>query len=143
MCMKNKISGSCLCGNIAYEYKGKLGPSSYCHCLDCRKATGTAFLVSIRFDISDFCLKPGRQPARYSKTADSGKEIIREFCPDCGSPLFTFSPDNPDYVWVKAGSLDDPGIVKPAHQSWTDSRVDWSEIPDDIVSYAKNTGLLK
>ena len=129
--MKTKITGSCLCGKISYEYTGEIGPSGYCHCSDCRKVTGSAFLVS------------SYKSAKYSKFADGGGEIIREFCPNCGSPLFTFSPDYPDYVWVKSGSLDDPGVVKPAHQGWTDSKVEWADIPHNITSYPKDSDLPK
>jgi hypothetical protein len=136
--MKNIISGSCLCGHIKYEYSGKLGPSSYCHCTDCRKVTGTAYLVSVRFETKDFKIITRNSTKNYTKYSDSGIEITREFCPECGSPLFTFSPSHPDYVYVKAGSLDDPSIVKPLYQSWTDSKVEWANIPKDIKSFAKS-----
>ena len=135
--MNSKITGSCLCGEIKFEYFGEVGPSGYCHCSDCRKVTGTAFLVSTRLDIKGFAVKSSINPGRYSKIADSGREIIREFCPNCGSPLFTFSPEHPEYVWVKAGSFYDPNIVKPAYQSWMDSKVSWAEIPADLTGYSK------
>ncbi len=137
--MKKTASGSCLCGHIEYEYHGQIGPSSYCHCVDCRKVTGSAFLVSIRLDYSHLKIVSGNQTKSYSKISDSGNEIIREFCPICGSPLFTFSQSHPDCVWIKAGSLDDPSIVKPSHQIWTNSKVDWSEIPKDIKSFSKSS----
>ncbi len=141
--MESKIKGSCLCGQIKFEYNGEIGPSSYCHCSDCRKVTGTAFLVSTRLDVKNFVVSAGQKPTGYSVVADSGKEIIREFCPICGSPLFTFSPVHPEYVWVKSGCLDDPTIVKPSHQSWTNSKVMWADIPSSITSYSKGCDLLK
>lgn len=69
--------------------------------------------------------------------ADSGNPISRNFCPNCGSPVFTISPRHPGYIWVRAGTLDDPTIVEPAYQNWTDSKVEWSEIPKDLESHKK------
>ena len=33
-------TGSCLCGEVAYEVTGPLRPVVNCHCLQCRKTTG-------------------------------------------------------------------------------------------------------
>ncbi len=136
--MKKPVSGSCLCGNIKFEYYGQVGPASYCHCNDCKKVTGSAFLVSLRFNLKDLKIFTENPSKSFTKISDSGNEITREFCPDCGSPLFTFSPHHPDYVWVKAGCLDDMSIVEPTYQSWTDSKVKWSIIPNDLKGYSKS-----
>ena len=37
------LTGSCLCGSVAYEVDGAAGPIVHCHCQTCRKAHGTAF----------------------------------------------------------------------------------------------------
>lgn len=64
--------------------------------------------------------------------------LTRHFCPECGSPIFTSSPEHAEYVYVKAGSLDDPLIVKPTHQNWTGSAVPWSQIGGNLPSFAQN-----
>jgi hypothetical protein len=74
---------------------------------------------------------------RYTKAADSGHSITRAFCADCGSPLFTASPVHPAHLYVKAGSLDDPRLVNPSHQSWTDSAVAWRHIDATLPSYPR------
>jgi len=38
--------GSCLCGTVAFEVEGELGPAEACHCTECRKWTGH-FYVSV------------------------------------------------------------------------------------------------
>ncbi len=133
----NILLGSCLCGFIKYEYSGELGPSSYCHCSDCRKVTGSAFIVSIRLNARFFKITTGNSTKSYTKTADSGNSITRDFCPNCGSPIFTTSQNHPEYIWVRAGTVDDPELIKPIHQYWTDSKVDWATIPKEIKSFAK------
>ena len=114
-----------------------MGNTGYCHCADCRKVSGSAFLVIARLDAKDLSIVSNLKPKRYSKIADSGREIIREFCPNCGSHLFGYSPELPEYVWIKAGSFDDPNVVEPTSQGWTDSKVSWADIPSDIVSFVK------
>ncbi|MFO1082485.1 MAG: GFA family protein [Reyranellaceae bacterium] len=110
--------------------------AAYCHCRDCRKCTGSAFNVSVAFAIDGFRVGSGRVGA-YTKQADSGHSLTRHFCLTCGSPLYTSSPTHPDRVYVKAGILDDPAIVRPAAQSWTRSRVEWATIDPALPAYAK------
>ena len=133
--MEDVITGHCLCGNIAYEYRGEVGPANYCHCEDCRRCTGSAFNIGVRFDAASFRIVRG-DPAGFTKAGDSGHELTRHFCPECGSPLFTSSPRHPDHIYVKAGSLDDPTRVRPGHQSWTASAVSWAHIERELASFS-------
>jgi hypothetical protein len=71
--------------------------------------------------------------------ADSGRRITREFCPDCGSPLFTKAEKCPDLVFIKAGSLDEPEVVKPSSQIWTKCSVPWAYIDDALPKYTEGS----
>ena len=37
------LTGSCLCGSVAYEVDADPGPIVHCHCRTCRKTHGSAF----------------------------------------------------------------------------------------------------
>lgn len=37
------LTGSCLCGAVAYEVEAELSAIAHCHCETCRKAHGAAF----------------------------------------------------------------------------------------------------
>jgi hypothetical protein len=137
--MSSKITGACLCGNVAFAYSGDIAAAAYCHCTDCRRTTGSAFNISIGFDADRFEITRGA-PRAFEKTADSGNAIIRHFCADCGAPLYTSSPARTEKVYVKAGALDDPAVVKPAYQSWLKSRVVWSHIADDLPGFETDRG---
>ena len=130
------VTGGCLCHGVRYEYVGPVGPAAYCHCEDCRHVTGSAFNVSVQLENSRFRVVSGNVKS-YTKLADSGNSITRTFCPECGSPLFTSSPRHPEHIYLKAGSLDDPGIVLPIQQSWTDSAVTWRSIDPSLPSYRR------
>ena len=128
------ITGRCLCSALTYEYAGELGPASYCHCVDCRRVTGSAFNVSVRMVAARFRIASGAT-ASFTKAADSGAPVTRHFCPGCGSPLFTTHPSRPEFLWIKAGSLDEPAVVVPSYQSWTRSRVKWSCIGSGLLAF--------
>ena len=134
--MTRTLSGRCLCGYVRYEYAGEVGDANYCHCLDCRRTTGSAFNIGVRAHAKALHVVSGRVKG-YTKTADSGNEITREFCPECGSPLFTRSPAHPEFVFIKAGSLDDPEMVRPTHQIWTGRAVPWAHIDDTLPGFPK------
>ena len=137
--MSNAVSGHCLCGHIAYEYVGSVGPATYCHCEDCRRHTGSAFNVGVRLSAAAFHLKGGK-PGSFTKQAESGNELTRHFCPKCGSPIYTSSPAHPEYVYVTGGTIDDPTVVRPTHQNWMASSVPWAWIAKELPGYKKGVG---
>ena len=130
-------TGGCLCGALRYEYDGQPGAALICHCQDCRRVTGAAFNTSVRMKSENFRVVSGELKC-FTNRADSGNEVTRCFCPECGSPIYTIPPHRPGTFFVKAGSLDDPAIVKPEHQSWTSSAVSWAHIPPDLPGSERN-----
>ena len=133
--MVDKFTGGCLCGSIRYEYYGEVGQSSYCHCDDCKKATGGAYTVGIVSQKSKLRMLTG-QVKSYTSKADSGRNITRDFCGTCGSPLFTRAEKCPDHIFIKAGSLDKPELVKPSCHTWSEREVEWAypdkDLPRDV-----------
>lgn len=136
--MPSIVKGRCLCGRIVYEYSGPVGPANYCHCEDCRRCTGSAFNIGVRFNRTEFQIVSG-SPKGFTKRGESGNELTRHFCSDCGSPIYTSSPTHPEYVYVKAGTLNDPSIVKPSHQNWLSSAVPWSRIDPAIHGFHRGS----
>jgi hypothetical protein len=130
------VRGRCLCGQVVYEYEGTPGPATYCHCEDCRRCTGSAFNVGVRLERAAFRIVRGA-PKAFTKRGDSGDELTRHFCADCGSPLYTSAPKHAEHVYVKAGTLDDPSLVAPSRQIWLGSAVAWREIGRDLATSVK------
>lgn len=96
-------SGSCLCGSITYTVNGTLGPLAFCHCTKCRKANGTAFLAAAQVDPDEFEL---HDPNGYLKAFESSAGVFRNFCSNCGSPLFSRRPGPPEVLRLRVGTLD-------------------------------------
>ena len=131
------ITGGCLCGTVRYAYAGELGPSSYCHCDDCRKATGGPYTVGARAELDKLEFVSGAVK-EYTSVADSGKKITRAFCPDCGSPILTKADAAPGLCWLKGGCLDHPEQLTPRYHSWIDHAVPWAFIEDNLPRYSDN-----
>ncbi len=131
------LTGGCMCGAVRYEWRGTGVSASYCHCTDCRKATGGPYTVGVGVAAAGLTIRSGKTKG-YTKIADSGRRITREFCPECGSPLFTRGEVLPDLVWIKAGSLDEPGRIQPTHQVWTKMAVPWAYLDKDLPGYPEH-----
>ena len=123
------VTGACLCGHVKFEYRGEVGPAKFCHCEDCRRCTGSAFNISVRIEEASFTLVKGALKG-YAKIADSGNELTRYFCPNCGSPVYTASPVHEGIIYVKAGVFDDASLIAPQGQSWVESAVSWRIPPE-------------
>src|ERR1700745_249546 len=100
-------TGGCLCGAVCYESEGDPVFSLQCHCRDCQRSSGTAYIAAIRVPAAGFRVTKGT-PKRYVATSDAGNQITRAFCGDCGSPLYVQVATRPDIVGLRVGSLDDP-----------------------------------
>jgi len=66
------------------------------------------------------------EPRDYCLIADSGNVSHRRFCPACGTHLFSDSEARPHLIFVRAGTLDDPEIVKPSVTIWSSSAPSWA-----------------
>jgi len=64
--------------------------------------------------------------SEYTKTADSGNQVTRQFCPNCGTQLFATLSAWPQLRIVRAGNLDEPSSVQPAMNSWAASAPSWA-----------------
>ena len=58
---------------------------------------------------------------------DSGKELKRVFCSECGSTLFAYTPLWEEIVSVTAGSLDEFDSWKPDTEQYCVHRPDYVE----------------
>lgn len=122
-----KVTESCHCGAIAYEAEVDPNSVRVCHCTDCQRLTGTAFRAGIASLPGTFVLKRGT-PKIYIKTAESGTKRAHGFCPECGTPLYSTSPEaNPQSYGLRVGGIDQRAeFGPPARQIWCRSALPWS-----------------
>ncbi|OTB00915.1 hypothetical protein M426DRAFT_323907 [Hypoxylon sp. CI-4A] len=123
--------GSCFCGNVRISYEGEPVRKVLCHCLDCRKITGSTFSTNILVPGEGFTVTG--TPKSISKIGDSGNQITSHFCGDCGSTLWRDGPSFGTNKVVKAGVLDDYNALneaKPLGELFGHHKVEWlADIP--------------
>ena len=134
--MEELMNGGCLCASVRYQARPMPGTAYYCHCRDCQIGSGSAFHAAVLADQSSFRLISGLT-ATYSKVVDSGNEIARIFCPNCGTPLYWAGEGFPDLVILTISSLDDADRITPSRELWTDSAVSWCRIKDGIEAFPR------
>ena len=124
--------GSCLCGSIAYEIYGEIGPILFCHCSRCRKANGSAFTAVVPVSSSNFNIVKG---AEFLRTYQSEAGVQRIFCSNCGSPIIGKRENAPETVRVRIGTLHTPLKTKASGHIFVGSKAEWYEIHDEIPQY--------
>ncbi len=119
-----KVHGSCHCGLVKFSAQVDPKLTSVCHCNDCQKLTGTAFRLSVPAITGTFQIESG-EPKIYVKVAESGSHRAQAFCPECGSPLFTYGVENPTAIGLRVGVLDERIQLPPTWQKWCSSSMPW------------------
>ena len=128
------ITGSCLCGDVKFEIKGELAPIQICHCGQCRKAQGSAFVTNIPVEELNVTFIKGAD-ALSSFESSSGKQ--RCFCRRCGSPIYSKTVKIPGVIRIRAGLLDGDLNTKPICHFYVSSKANWLDIADDLPQYSE------
>lgn len=128
------LTGGCLCGAVRYRIEeGTELSGGHCYCEDCRRTGGTDHRThsavardAIRFE---------GEVKFYDRTADSGNNVSRGFCPTCGSPVYANNSGFPDNVFISVSSLDDPEAFSPAMVVYTKREPVWAERDEALPSF--------
>lgn len=123
--MSDKITGSCLCGDITYEIVGPFKIFQFCHCSRCRKFTGSAHASNLFVPPEQFKWTSGEENLfRYELT--DAKYFATNFCKQCGSSM-PWPVQGGKNIVVTAGTLDDDPGIKPTWNIFWDSKASWYE----------------
>ncbi len=131
---KKKNKGSCLCGKIGFSVE-KLSPViGHCHCSMCQKFHGAAFSTFVEVNVDDLHWHKGKEQLK-SYQADNG--TVRKFCQECGSSLIFESKHNrhENTIEVALSAFDEIEHVEPNAHIFTESKVDWFTLSDDLPQY--------
>ena len=72
-------TASCRCGRLRATVTGEPVRVSVCHCLDCKKRTGSAFSAQARWPREQVVIEG--ESKTWVHHADSGNRITHHFCP--------------------------------------------------------------
>lgn len=131
-------TASCRCGQLLATAEGEPVRVSVCHCLNCKKRSGSAFAVQARWPKEKVQIE-GRSKT-FVKVADSGNRATFHFCPECGSDVYyeidgKFDDKFNDLIAIPLGIFDDPYFLKPSFSVWENRKHDWVEILGEDVDH--------
>jgi hypothetical protein len=126
--------GGCACGAVRYRLASDPLFVHCCHCLNCQRQTGSAFVVNVLIEGDRVELVAGEpQPVAVPRDDGSAQTIYR--CPDCQIAVYSEYGGRRAVVFVRAGTLDDPKGVTPDVHIYTKSKVGWVAIPDGAPAF--------
>lgn len=125
-------AGSCLCGSIRYSTSEELSDFGYCHCISCRKASGSAYGANAGLQRSSFQLF---DKSKQLKEYESSPGKFRAFCGNCGSPIYAYLSKTPDLIRIRLGSLDTPFKKRCQAHSFVSEQASWEIIEGDLPQF--------
>ena len=128
------MQGRCFCGTIRYQLNSPPKATYYCHCRDCQYLAGAPFHLLAVIDRNALERQSG-DPSAHRHATQDGSEMTREFCAQCGTPLFLSSSRWDEISMLSVLSLDNPEVLEPDFEIWTRSKSSLAQIPDDIDSH--------
>lgn len=127
-------TASCRCGQLKATATGEPVRVSVCHCLNCKKRSGSAFAVQARWPKEQVRIA-GRSKT-FVKAGDSGIRATFHFCPECGSDVYyTMEGELADLIAIPVGAFDDPYFARPAYSVFEGRKHDWLAISGDQVEH--------
>ena len=111
--MSAPLEGGCACGAVRYRLTSDPLFTHCCHCLNCQRQTGSAFVINLLIE--------------------ADKQLIFR-CPTCQVAVFS-QYGRPEVRFVRGGTLDQPSAITPDVHIFTRSKLPWITLPDSVPAF--------
>ena len=125
--------GGCSCGRVRYRLTSEPMFVHCCHCLNCQRQTGSAFVINLLIEVDRVEVLAGApQPVDVPRDDGTPQRIYR--CPACKVAVYS-EYGAPAILFVRAGTLDDPSEITPDVHIYTRSKVGWLTLPENVPAF--------
>jgi hypothetical protein len=125
--------GGCACGAVRYRLTSDPLFTHCCHCLNCQRQTGSAFVINLLIEAERVqLLADNPRPVEVPRDDGSTQRIYR--CAQCQVAVFS-EYGRPDVWFVRGGTLDEPRSVTPDVHIFTRSKVSWLTLPESAPAF--------
>lgn len=128
------LSGSCLCGAVAYEVDSGAGSIMHCHCETCRKTHGSAFSSVMPVPRERFRFVRGED---LLSVFESSPGKFRKFCSRCGSHIVAQRTDA-SVTLLRLGCLDTAVEADNACHIWRSDAASWYDPKRQLPEYPES-----
>jgi len=132
--MENGLSGRCACGAVRFRMTSKPLFVHCCHCLDCQRQTGSAFVLNALIETDRVQILSGA-PVAVTVPTDSGRPHDIYRCPKCQTALWSDYGRRKVLLFVRIGTLEKPSALKPDVHIFTRSKQPWIGLPADTPQF--------
>jgi len=131
--MSDVREGGCACGEVRYRLTSEPLFTHCCHCLNCQRQTGSAFVINLLIEADRVEVFAG-QPHPVDVPRGGGKKQRIFRCPICQVAVFS-RYTSAGVQFVRGGTLDDPSGVMPDVHIYTRSKLGWVILPDSVPAF--------
>ena len=128
---KDNLKGCCACGKVNYTITDKPLFTQACHCKDCKKSTGSSFVIHTMVFEDDLIID-GEVSSTELPTG-SGKGYRAYFCVNCGVYLYCKYNVAPGRIAVRAATLDAP--ISPQAHIFVKDKDPWISITNKEICF--------
>ncbi len=132
--MAADLQGGCACGAVRYRLGSLPMFVHCCHCRDCQRHTGSAFVLNALIETERVVLLSGTpEPVAVPTPSGKPQEIYR--CPSCRVALWSAYGGVQKLRFVRVGTLDDPAALKPDVHIYVRSKLPWVTLPEGVPAF--------
>ena len=132
--MAGILEGGCACGEVRYRLTSAPMFNHCCHCLDCQRQTGSAFVLNALIETDRIEILRGA-PEPTEMPTDSGRPHDVWRCRKCLTAVWSDYGRRPGLRFVRIGTLDDPSALAPDVHIFTRSKQPWVGLPTDTPAF--------
>jgi len=131
--MARGLKGGCFCGAVSYRLTARPMFVHCCHCTDCQRQTGSAFVLNAIIEASH--VLPRGKTHVVTLPTDSGRPHDVTRCPGCETALWSDYGRRGSLLFVRVGTLDKPALVPPDVHIFTRSKLRWVALPKGTPAF--------
>lgn len=132
--METAFDGGCACGQTRYRLTSRPMFVHCCHCRDCQRQTGSAFVLNALIE-SERVEKVAGHTDGVPVPTDSGRPHVIHRCPACRIAVWSHYGGVERLSFVRVGTLDEPSALPPDVHIYTRSKLPWIVLPTNIPAF--------
>jgi hypothetical protein len=127
--------GRCSCGAVTYALAAAPLFVHACHCRDCQRHTGSAFVINAMVLSADLQVITGEIAPWPAPAAKGAKHFIHR-CAQCQSAVWSsYGGKKTAMVYLRVATLDRPEELPPSAHIFTRSKLPWVDLPKNVPAY--------
>lgn len=128
------LAGCCSCRAVRYRLTSAPMFVHCCHCRDCQRQTGSAFVLNALIEADHVELVAG-ETRPFPQPTDSGKPHVIHRCAECGTAMWSTYGGREQMRFVRVGTLQDTTALKPDVHIFTRSKQPWVQLPAGVPAF--------